>query len=263
MLALIAGRGGLPAAVVAEQAQRPLVCALEGFAPAGLDPDMTFRLEHLGTLLKNLSALGGTQVCFSGAIERPDLDGNAVDALTRPLVPRIASAIGAGDDGALRVIMSLFEDHGLSVRAAHELAPGLLVRAGVLSTILPDDRIRADADRGMALLAGLAPFDVGQACVVAAGQVWGVETVSGTDHMLASLPPAIRTRRASLIKLPKRGQDLRADMPTIGPETVDKAVAAGLAAIVVEAGKTILLEREETRRRADAAGLVLWARDVP
>ena len=121
----------------------------------------------------------------------------------------------------------------------------------------------ADADRGMALLAGLAPFDVGQACVVAAGQVWGVETVSGTDHMLASLPRAIRTRRASLIKLPKRGQDLRADMPTIGPETVDKAVAAGLAAIVVEAGKTILLEREETRRRADAAGLVLWARDVP
>jgi DUF1009 family protein len=263
MLALIAGKGGLPAAVVAEQAHRPLVCALEGFAPDRLDPDMTFRLEHLGTLLKDLCARGVTQVCFCGAIERPILDASAIDASTRPLVPKIAAAIGVGDDGALRVIMSLFEDHGLAVCAAHELAPGLLMRAGVLSTTLPDDQIRADADRGMALLAGLAPFDVGQACVVAAGQVWGVETVSGTDHMLASLPSGIRTRRASLIKLPKRGQDLRADLPTIGPETVEKAVAAGLAAIIVEAGKTILLEREETQQRADAAGLILWARDVP
>lgn len=263
MLALIAGSGGLPAAVAVAQAKPPLVCALQGFAPEGIAPDLTFRLEHLGTLLQELAARGVSDVCFCGGIARPHLDAEAVDAATIPLVPTIAAAIAAGDDGALRAIFGIFEGQGLKVRAAHELAPGLLARPGVLSGTAPDDQIEKDAARGFELLAGLAPFDVGQACVVARGQVWAIETVSGTDHMLATLPDAVRTERACLIKVPKRGQDLRADLPTIGPGTVDAAVTAGLGAVIVEGGRTILLEPEETIRRANAAGLVLWAREVP
>jgi DUF1009 family protein len=260
MLAVIAGRGGLPARVAGSMPARPLICVLEGFAPDGLKADIVFRLEKLGSLLDTLAARGVTEVCFCGGIDRPVLDPKAIDAATAPLVPIIAAAIQAGDDGALRAIMGIFEARGMRVRAAHDLAPDILAPAGVLSATAPDDKVRLDVERGLAVLQALAPLDVGQACVVGQGQVWAIETVSGTDHMLASLPDEVRAARASLIKGPKPGQDLRADLPTVGPATIDALHAAGLAALVVDAGKVILLEPEETLRRADAAGIVVWSR---
>jgi DUF1009 family protein len=259
-LALIAGRGGLPARVAQAQTEPPLVCALAGFEPENLRADLTFRLETLGTLLNELVARGVTDVCFCGGIDRPALDQRAIDKATVPLIPVLAQALSSGDDSALGAIIGLFEDKGFSVRAAHELAPEILAPEGVLTTTWPDDYICEDVARGKAVLAALAPLDVGQACVVGRGLVWGIETLGGTDHMLATLPVEVRTARASLIKIPKAGQDLRADMPTVGPATIDAIVSAGLAALVIEAGHVILMEPEETLKRANVAGLVLWSR---
>jgi DUF1009 family protein len=96
--------------------------------------------------------------------------------------------------------------------------------------------------------------------VVGRGQVWGIEASGGTDHLLSTLPEAARTARAVLVKAPKAGQEERADLPAVGPETIERLQAAGLAGLAIAAGKTLLLEREETLRRANAAGLVVWAR---
>ncbi|WP_227267950.1 LpxI family protein [Roseobacter weihaiensis] len=260
MLALVTGRGGLPARVAAAQAAPPLVCVLEGFAPDGLAADITFRLEHLGSFLQHLKDRQVTEVCFCGAIERPPFDPTALDAATMPLVPVMMQAMGAGDDGALRAVMTLFEAQGFVIRAAHELAPELLAPEGVLTAAQPDAQMQADVARADQVLAALAPLDVGQGCVVGAGQVWGIETLGGTDHMLATLPAAVKDARALLVKQPKSGQDLRADMPTIGPRTVEAVAAVGLAGLVVRAGQVILLAPEETLERADEAGLVLWSR---
>ncbi|WP_375227627.1 LpxI family protein [Roseobacter sp. S98] len=261
MLALIAGSGGLPAAVAAAQDTAPVVCALEGFTPEGLEVDLPFRLERLGTLLEQLQDRGVTQVCFCGAVQRPAVDPAAIDAATMPLVPVLMQAIASGDDGALRAVLGIFEARGFTVRGAHELAPGILAPEGVLSATWPDDALCEDEKRGREVLAALAPLDVGQGCVAGAGQIWAVETVGGTDHMLATLPPAVRKTRALLIKAPKTGQDLRVDMPAVGPDTIDAVVAAGLAGLVIMAGQTVLLARDETIRRADEAGLVLWSRE--
>lgn len=259
-LALIAGRGGLPAAVAAAQPQPPLICALKGFEPEGLAPDLRFRLETLGSLLKELGARGVREVCLCGAITRPPVDPAAIDAATLPLVPVMMQALQAGDDAALRAVIGIFEAAGFTLRAAHDLAPGLLVQEGVPSAARPDARMQADADRAAAVLAALAPLDVGQGCVVGAGQVWGIEAVGGTDHLLETLPQGAAQARALLVKAPKLGQDLRADMPAVGPGTIDALVRAGLAGMVVRAGATLMLDRDETLRRADAAGLVVWAR---
>jgi DUF1009 family protein len=78
--------------------------------------------------------------------------------------------------------------------------------------------------------------------------------------MMTTLPDSARKARGVLVKRAKQGQDLRADMPTIGPETITAVAEAGLAGLVVEAGRVILLHRDETIARADAAGLVLWCR---
>ena len=261
MLALIAGSGGLPATVAAAQQEPPVICALEGFAPEGLAVDYPFRLEQLGTLLADLQAHGVTEVCFCGAIQRPAVDPAAIDAATMSLVPVLMQAIASGDDGALRAVIGIFEDRGFTVRAAHELAPEVLAPEGVLTATWPDDALCEDEKRGRAVLAVLAPLDVGQGCVAGAGQIWAIETTGGTDHMLRTLPPAAAKTRALLIKSPKAGQDLRVDMPTVGPETIDAVADAGLAGLVIVAGQTILLSRAETIRRADEAGLVLWSRE--
>lgn len=259
-LALIAGRGRLPSEVAAAQEVPPLVCAYEGQLPDQIVFDLTFRLETLGTLLVALGEKGVTRVCFCGAIDRPDLDPSKLDAETLPLVPLFQKALAAGDNGALQILKDIFEQTGFEVVGADELLPDLVAEQGVMSAAWPDAQMRRDAARGEAVLAGLAPLDIGQACVIGAEQVLGIETKGGTDHLLATLPADARDMRAILCKGPKAGQIREIDMPTIGPATLQAAHAAGLAGVIVDAGDVIVLEAERCTALADEFGLVLWVR---
>ncbi len=110
--------------------------------------------------------------------------------------------------------------------------------------------------------------DVGQAAVVAQGLCLGIEALPGTDALLdfvaatgGRLRPDPNGARGLLYKAPKPGQDLRADMPSVGPETVRRAAAAGLGGIAWAAGGVLVLERDETIAQAQAAGLFLWSRE--
>jgi hypothetical protein len=260
MLALFAGTGGLPPALLARLGTRPLVFSLDGHAPQGIAPDIVFRVERLGTLIADLKARGATEVCFAGAVTRPAVDPAMIDAATLPLVPVLQRALASGDDGALRGLIAVFEGAGLSVRAAHEIAPDLLPEAGVLTgTVAPGHE--ADAARGEAVVAAMAAADVGQACVVNAGQALAIEGMFGTDWMLASLAARPDGRGGLLYKAPKPGQDLRIDLPTIGPRTVEGAAGAGLDGIVIEAGGVIVLDPDKTVAAAERHGLFLWVRE--
>ncbi|PJE34497.1 DUF1009 domain-containing protein, partial [Pseudooceanicola lipolyticus] len=98
MLAIIAGQGRLPGLIAGAQPAPPLICALAGFEPEGLAPDLVFRLETLGTLLQQLQARGVTEICLAGAVRRPPVDPAAIDTATRPLIPRLTAALSRGDD---------------------------------------------------------------------------------------------------------------------------------------------------------------------
>jgi len=260
MLALICGTGTLPSQVALAQTEKPLVCILEGFEPDYLGADLSFRLETLGSLLIQLRQHGVTDVCLCGAIDRPGFDPSKLDEHTAPFIPLIAGALTSGDDGALRTVMGLFEQTGFTVRAAHELVPDLIAPPGILSEKWPDAQMREDARLGASVLAALAPMDVGQACVTGGGQLIGMETIGGTNFMLSHLPDTVLRAQGVLVKGPKLGQDIRADMPTIGPETITNVVNSGLSGIVINAGDVIFLEPEKCIAMANAAGLVLWSR---
>lgn len=184
-LALIAGRGDLPAAIAIAQDKPPLICALEGHGPKGLEVDLRFRLETLGSFLVSLGQQGVTEVCFCGAIDRPSVDPSKLDAETLPLVPIFMQALQKGDDGALRAAMEIFEQTGFTIRAAHELLPDLLPEAGVLTKAKPEARHHADAALGEMVLAQMGAADLGQACVLRDGLVLAREDDRGTDAMLA------------------------------------------------------------------------------
>lgn len=294
MLALIAGTGDLPPALVARLDDRPLICALAGFAPA-VTPDITFRLEHLGTFLQTLQARGVTRICMAGAVRRPQIDPAAIDAATIPLIPQVQAAMARGDDGALRVIIALMEGAGFAVVAAHEIASDLLPSAGCLTKAAPADWHKADAAEGEACVAAMGAADTGQACIVRVGQVLAKEGPDGTDAMLAGFfepydPPIaddpltyvidLGTSTVAavsewmsgledvpataddgiLFKAPKPDQDRRADLPLIGPDTAMRAAEAGLSGIVIEAGGVMVLNQTGVIDILDAQGMFLWVR---
>lgn len=256
MLALIAGQGGLPAAVVAAAPERPLVAALEGFAPESVTPDETFRIEQLGSFLASLTTRGVTDVCFAGAVKRPPIDQTRIDPQTLPLVPRIAAAMGQGDDAILRTVIGVFEEAGLTVRAVDEVAPSLLPAPGMLAGTLTDTA-KQDIQRARDIHAALGVADVGQALVVHKGQALAMEGLFGTDWMLQSLIPRTDGRGGLFYKAPKAGQDRRIDLPTIGPKTVTGAAAAGLDGIVIEADGVLVLDLARTIAEAEQHGLFI------
>ena len=173
-------------------------------------------------------------------------------------------------------MIGIVEGFGLTIVAPQDLAPDLI---DVPSVGAPSDRDRSDIARARSVIAALGAVDVGQGCVVSAGQVLAVEALPGTDWMLASLaatahpaPDATPDRDVShrlptfsrpaagvLVKAPKPGQDRRVDLPTIGPETLRRAAAAGLSGIAVERGGVLVLDAGEVARTAIDAGLFVHA----
>jgi len=265
-LAIIAGSGGLPASLIAALPERPFVAALEGYCPKGVAPDIQFRVERLVPFLNHLLDIGITRVCFAGAVQRPRLDPSLFDAQTAQMVPRLLAAMRAGDDATLREVLAILEEFGLEIVGVPSVAAGLVHRAGVLcGTVTPADE--ADASRARTIVSALGAVDVGQGAVVQQGLCLAVEALPGTDAMLravaqiaVTLRPDPARGRGVFFKAPKPGQDLRIDLPTIGPDTVALAGAAGLAGIVWQAGGVIVLELDATIAAAEAQGIFLWAR---
>lgn len=265
-LAIIAGSGGLPAALVAAHVAQhgapPLVCALEGFAPKGLTPDQTFRVERLVLFLRWLEDQGVSELCFAGSVQRPRLDPALFDPQTVTLVPRLLAAMGQGDDATLREVLAIFSEAGFALKSVTDIAPDLVPGPAVYAgTIGAQDE--ADAVRAETILAALGAADVGQGCVVAGGLCLAVETLPGTDAMLgfvAQIPAELRPAQGLFYKAPKPGQDRRIDLPALGAETVRKAAAAGLGGICWQAGGVICLDLPAMQAEAAALGLFLWAR---
>ncbi|KIC11252.1 phosphatidate cytidylyltransferase [Leisingera sp. ANG-M1] len=262
MLAVIAGTGALPAEVAARAPGRPLICAMAGSEPDMVDPEITFRFEQLGSFLERLKAAEVSEICMAGAVRRPNIDPSEIDAATLPLVPVLQGALAAGDDGALRAIIGIFEQAGLAVRAAHEVAPDLLMEEGVPTKVQPGELDKADALRGAEIVAAMSAADVGQSCAVRGRQAIAVENLFGTDWMLNALQQRPDGQGGLLFKAPKPAQDRRADLPTIGVGTVEAAAAAGLSGIVLEAGGVIVLDQEAVIEACDRLGLFLWLRQA-
>lgn len=257
MLALIAGTGALPGSIVDQMSEPPLICALDGFAPDTLVPDVEFRIETLGSFIAELKSRGVTGICMAGAIQRPPVDPGKIDAATLPLIPVLQKAIMSGDDGALRAVVGIFQEAGFQVQGADEFAPDLLPPLGCATRTQPSEQDLNDAKRGSGIVRAMSAADVGQACVVLKGQALAIEGIFGTNWMLQSLTQRPDAGGGVLFKAPKPDQDRRVDLPTVGPDTVTAAVAAGLSGIVVEKGGVIVLDRERVLEECDRLGLFL------
>jgi len=262
-LAILAGQGALPQQIAAAHPDA-LFVHFEGIEVARpANQTLSASYERFGEMFDGLQRAGVAEVVFAGGLARPALNPANFDAKMIQLAPGFMAAMQGGDDGLLRAVIAAFENEGFAVRGAHELVSGLTAQPGLLAGPDPTEIDLKDAARARAILAALGPLDVGQGAVVADGQALGVETAQGTDAMLrfvAETPEKLRHRaRGVLVKAPKPGQDLRIDMPAIGPTTIAAAIHAGLAGVFIAANEVLLIDRDETLQAADEAGLFLLA----
>ncbi|WP_432450083.1 LpxI family protein [Aliiroseovarius marinus] len=247
-LAIIAGTGSLPQEIAAANPDALFVTikGVEVAAPAGVTP-VEASYEKLGALFKAMRSEGVSRVVFAGKVDRPKLNPLRMDRVTMGLFPRVKAVLGKGDDALLRLVAEVFEEQGFTVVGATEVTAALAIEASHAgrATSAQD---RADADRGWSLLEVLAGEDVAQAVVFAGGQCLGIESIQGTDALLkfvGDTPEHLKQgARGVFVKRPKRGQDGRMDIPTIGPDTVRAVADAGLGGIVLQEG-VIVLERDK------------------
>jgi DUF1009 family protein len=162
-----------------------------------------------------------------------------------------------GDNGLLgAVVRSLEEEEGFRVVGADSILADLRAGAGPFGRHAPTQDDEADIARGVDVVHEIGLLDIGQAAVIRQGVVLGVEAAEGTEALLQRCGALQGANRGGvLVKLPKPGQEKRADLPTIGPKTVAGAADAGLAGIAVAAGATLVIEPGRVAADADAAGL--------
>jgi UDP-2,3-diacylglucosamine hydrolase len=262
---VIAGGGAMPFAVAESLAERgiaPVLFALRG----ACDPVRVERFRHrwisvgqLGRATKLFREEGCRDLIFIGTLMRPALSEIRLDMKTLRVLGNVIRAFRGGDDHLLSGVGRILEQDGFRMVGIKDVAPDLLMPEGCITRATPADSAAADIARGREVLAALGPFDIGQAAIVIDGHVVAVEDIEGTDGLLARvarLRADGRIRASSgrgvLVKAPKSGQDLRYDLPTVGPRTVEGAARAGLAGIAVIAGNTLAAEPQAMIEAADA-----------
>ena len=261
-LGIIAGGGTLPKEVIlaCQRQKRPFfVLALKGFCEPDLLPEKVpvkwVRLGGAGVIEKTLCAQKVQEIMLIGSVRRPSVlelwpDWTAFKFMMRVLMQ------ARGDNGLLCALIHEIEQRGFQVVGAHEILPSLLLGKGAQGTVLPTSADERDITRGFEVAKLLGKADVGQSVIVQQGLVLAVEGIEGTDELIRRCGEYRRKGCGGvLVKLRKPQQDMRIDLPTIGPRSVERAKASGLRGIAVHAGNGLIVDEAEVIRLADKYGI--------
>jgi DUF1009 family protein len=164
------------------------------------------------------------------------------------------------DDTLTLALIDEYAREGLVCTSALELCPELLVRPGLLTRRPPTTREEADIEYGWKLAKEMGRLDVGQSVAVRERAVLAVEAIEGTDAAIRRAGELCAGGGFVVVKVAKPQQDMRFDVPTIGPSTIETIKKAGGRVLAIEAEKTILIDEQDTIRLADEAGITIVAR---
>lgn len=260
-MAILAGGGSLPARIAAAvrgQGRDVFIVAFEGHT----DPETVVGWPHLwsrfgaaGGIIRRLHDEGVGDIVFAGPVKRPSFTELLPDWWTARFLARVGTR-ALGDDGLLRAVARELEGEGFRVVGLHDVLKDLLTVPGPVGALTPDAEAERDIARGVQVARALGDLDVGQGAVVQQGLVLAVEAIEGTDAMLARCAALARPGPGGvLVKVKKPNQDRRVDLPTMGVTTVERAAAAGLRGVAIEAGGSLLIDREAVAATADRLGL--------
>lgn len=257
-VAIVAGNGELPAHLfdtLTSKNQQPLLIGIDH----EIDPELSkiadevLTFGQVGRLFKLLEEHNVKRVVFAGGVKkRPDFKNLKLDLLTIKELPSLLSIVMGGDNSVLSKISKYFEKKNMKVVGSHEIAPELLTPLGLVVGKFNKKNGVKIIEQGFHAAKTIGGLDVGQACVTEDGRTIALEGLEGTDAMLKRVVWLRENGRLTkapkfgvLVKAMKPNQDMRADLPAIGPATIKAVAAAGLKGIVLEAGRSLILRRDE------------------
>jgi len=248
-VAIIAGSGNLPR-LVYEQLSDPYVVGFQGMECSLSNLAVFHNFNQLGRFFEDLNNRGIRGVVMVGGMQRPFLDETKFDEYLKARSHSFLSALQQGDDALFKYIISLFIENNITPIGANEVVRNLTLKAGSYVGT-PDNVNLNDVKRADQILEKTSCLDIGQSVVVEGGQVLGIETAQGTKQMLeyvSDTSSLLRRIGGVLVKREKINQDLRVDMPTIGPETIRQVHDAKLDAVIISPDKVIVINQDECFR---------------
>jgi UDP-2,3-diacylglucosamine hydrolase len=263
---LIAGNGRFPF-IVLEAARSQGIDMVVAAIKEETSPDIErsaqtvhwLSLGQLGKLIKTFKAEGVTKAIMAGQVKHKQIFSGILPDLKMMQV--LASLATRNTDSLIGAVARVLEDEGIHLVESTVFLEPLLPLPGVLTKRAPTEDEQKDLDYGYKLARELGRLDVGQTVVVAEAACIAVEAMEGTDAVIERAASLANGRALRVVKLAKPNQDLRFDVPVIGVPTVDVLKRAGATAMAIEARRTLMIDREELLREADAAGITIVARE--
>jgi DUF1009 family protein len=252
-LGIIAGSGLLPSTIAdlhLKQGGQVYIAALEG------ETDVLhitkyqykqFPIGSVGALLEYFTENNVKEIIIIGGITRPDLKSVKVDKAGSLLIAKILKEKFLGDNNILKIISDFIESKGFKV-----ISPKTLLELGTyeklyVSNKLPSKQDEIDIELGMQVIKSLSNLDIGQSIIVADGYVLGIEAAEGTDALIRRCELLRKTERGGvLVKMVKLTQDMRLDLPTIGPDTIFYLAKHGYNGLAIQKSGVIIVKPLET-----------------
>lgn len=261
-IGLIAGNGTFPIFFARAAKKRGLTVIAVGMR-GETKPEVEREVDQMtwvkvGQLKKMIDAFvagGCAKAAMAGGVRKTRLFERArPDLLAMKLLARAAVR---RDDGMLRAVADEFEKAGVTIIDSTVFMPEALAPEGVLTKKKPEAREWHDLRYGLVIAREIGKLDIGQTVVVKDGAVVALEAIEGTDACIARAGELTQKKGCVIVKVAKPKQDMRFDVPAIGPRTLESMRAAGVRVLGIEAGRTLILEPEQFVNEADAAGLVV------
>ncbi len=272
-LGIIAGGGILPLRLV-EKCQSSgrnfFLIGLKGQIDENLFKQYSFEAIRLGAVGKAINSLrqnNVNEIVMAGNVTRPSMAALRPDITAVKILAKSgAMSVGSlGDDGLIKAIIKYLEkDEGFKIVSVDSILGDNQFSSGILGDIEPDNNSKKDIICGVKALQMIAKADIGQAIAVEEQRVIAVEAIEGTANMLKRCKGLKLSQQSSgvLVKIRKKNQETRVDMPTIGCDTIKQIADAGLLGVAFDAGGMIIIDKDKTIKTANEAGVFIAAIDV-
>jgi len=261
-IGLIAGNGVFPqlfAKAAKEQGMEVIAVAMRGETDpaieAFVDSITWVRVGQLGKMIRCFKRAGVTQAAMAGGVRKTRLFEGVRPDLTA--VKILAQCAVRRDDGMLRAVAAEYEKNGIEIIDSTLYMPDALAPSGVLTSHTPTDEILEDLRYGLTIAREIGKLDIGQTVIVREGAVVALEAIEGTDACIKRAGDLTGRSGGVMVKVAKPEQDMRFDVPAIGSETIRGLHQAGIVALGIEAGRTLLLDPQAIINTANDLKVVI------
>jgi UDP-2,3-diacylglucosamine hydrolase len=212
-------------------------------------------LGQLGKLIDILKSEGITEVVMCGQVKHAKIFSSI-----RPdwrLVKLLAGLTSKNTDGLIGGVIRILEDEGIHLRDSTFLLKPLLASQGAMTKRKPTKEETSDIEYGRRVADALSGFDVGQSVVICERACVALEAMEGTDAMLRRAAGLVNGRRLTLVKAARRREHMLFDVPVVGADTIPVMGETGTTALAVEAGRTLMLDRDRLIETANEAQIAI------